>query len=280
MRRLFLALFVVSVLAAPPAWADFDDTGPQIPRRAEKPKRSISDEVYPPWVIRLVEPVAEPFGRTAAHVVWRKGRIGGEREAMALLARSVRPLDIVLTKSRGRLTGHLIPGWFTHAVVYLGRESELKALGVWNDAAVKPHQAAIRAGKVWIEAVSRRVKLSPVGKAIDADQLLVLRAPLGSEHKRKAARALFAHLGTPYDFHMDAADGDALFCAELVDHAMALGLPRREQYGRKTIVPAEIAADALAGRGRLAIRLYLKADRDGWAKGDKATLKRDIEAGW
>lgn len=278
--RVLAALLLALALATNPAQADFDDTGPRIVRKSAKTPRNGPDGRYPPWVIELIDPVAEPFGRAAAHVVWRKGRIGGQKEAMALLTRTLRPLDVVLTKSRGRLTGRLIPGQFTHAVVYLGGERALKALGVWDAPEVRPHRAAIRAGKVWIEAVSRKVKLSPVNKAIDADQLVVLRASLGEAAGRKAARGLFAHLGVPYDFHLDAGDSDALFCAELVDHAMALGLPRREQYGRATIVPAEIAAAALEGRSRLSFVLYLKSDRDGWTKGDRATLKKDIETGW
>ncbi|MBK8458407.1 MAG: hypothetical protein IPL47_15925 [Phyllobacteriaceae bacterium] len=279
MRRI-LALLASLLLAVTPAMADYVDSGGQLHVNQPRACRDNPAEPYPPWVIKLVEPVAEPFGRAAAHVVWRHGRIGRRSDAMALLARTLRPLDIVLTKSNGRLTGHLIPGQFAHAVVYLGGEKDLKALGVWSDPAVKPHHAAIRAGRVYVEALSSRDKLSPLNKAIDADQLVVLRTGLGKTARARAARGYFAHLGVPYDFHMDAGESEALFCAELVDHVMALGLPRREQYGRTTIVPAEIAAAALAGKGGLSFVLYLKADRDGWLKGDRAMLKRDIEAGW
>lgn len=270
MRRI-LALALASVLTAAPALGGGQESG--------KGPRTGPD-IYPPWLIRVLEPVAEPFGRTASHIVWRSGRIGRKADAMALLARALRPLDVVLTKSRGRLTGRLIPGLFTHAVVYLGTERELRALGVWNTPEVRPHQGAIRAGKTWIEAVSRRVKLSGVKKAVDADQLVLLRPRLGASSKRRAALDLFAHLGAPYDYHMNAAEDDALFCAELVGHAMAIALPRREQYGRTTIVPADIAAQALAGRGSLSVVLYLKADREGWLRGDKATLRQDLREGW
>ncbi len=274
------AAFLALAIFSGPAIAEFDvvehDKGPI----SGSSKREGPAETYPRWLIRLVDPIAEPFGRTAAHLVWRKGQVTSHAEALGYLQANLRPLDILVTKSRGRLTGHLIPGWFSHAVVYLGSESSLRALGAWSDPEVRPHLSSIRSGKVYIEAVSSKVRLTGIAKAIDADQVAVLRPRLPARARRQALREFFAHVGTPYDFRIDAGESDRLYCAELVDHVLKAHLPRHMHYGRQVIWPAEMATAALSGRNGLGFVLYVKADRGNWIVGDRAMLKKDIAEHW
>lgn len=276
---LVVAVCMAMGLASIPSFAEFNGDHPPAPFPV-KSGRDGPSEAYPRWLIRLVDPVAEPFGRTAAHVVWRKGKVTSRAEAMAYLQADLRPLDILVTKSRGRLTGHLIPGWFSHAVVYLGSEPGLRAIGVWDDPSVRPYRSSIRAGMVFIEAVSRKVRLATIEKAVDADQVAVLRPRLGTAARRRAARAFFDHIGTPYDFRLDAGESDSLYCVELIDHVLRTNLPKHAQYGRQIMWPAEMANTALSERNGLSFILYVKADRRNWIVGDRAMLRKDIDEHW
>ncbi len=277
--RLCAVLLALTMFPGP-AIAEFNGAEHDARSNSATAKRDGPAETYPRWLIRLVDPVAEPFGRTAAHLVWRKGQVTSQAEAMTYLRANLRPLDILVTKSRGRVTGHLIPGWFSHAVVYLGSEADLRALGVWSDPEIRPHLLAIRSGRDFVEAVSSKVRLAGIEKAIDADQVAVLRPRLSAAARRQALRAFLAHVGTPYDFRIDAGESDRLYCAELVDHVLKAHLPRHMQYGRQVIWPAEMATAALSGRNGLDFVLYIKADRSNWIVGDRAMLKKDIAEHW
>lgn len=268
---------IVALLAAWPAAAEFNP-----PERMATVKVAPADPVarYPAWLIGLADPVAKPLGKVSAHMVWRKGRLYRQEAARTRLERTLRPLDLVLVQSDGRLSGHLIPGLFAHVAVYLGTERDLARLGVFDDPALARHRAAIAAGNTIIEAENPRVHLSPLDDMADADRLAVLRLPLSTAERARAARKLLAQLGTGFDFHADAGSPDELFCAELVEVAGIARLPSRTAYGRRTIVPTDLASAALSGRNGLTLVLYLRATRSGHEAPGRDQLRHDIDAAW
>ncbi len=236
-------------------------------------------ERYPRWMIDIYEPVAPVVGDVIGRVELRPGLLTGRTDALRHIGERLRPLDILVVSSKGRLTGNLIPGLFSHTLVYVGSEGELKALGAWNDPAVRPHHAAIRAGKVMIESDHRGVHLTTTAIALDTDRVAVFRPRIGD--RRRIATLLIAHVGTPYDFVFDNGDTAELYCAELIDHAMPdVGLPSRELYGRRMFLPDDAIAAGTAGRMRAAPVLYVRATESGWEDAGIAQLKRDLAAAW
>ena len=239
-------------------------------------------ERYPRWMIDVYEPVAPVLGDAIGRVELRRGLLAERPDALRHIAQRLRPLDILIVSSKGRLTGNLIPGLFSHTVVYVGSESELKALGAWDDPAVRPHHAAIRAGKVMIESDHRGVHLTTAATALDTDRVAVFRPRIGSRgHHRRVAAVLISHLGTPYDFVFDNGDAEKLYCAELIDHAMpGIGMPSRELYGRRMFLPDDAIAAGTDGRMRATPVLYVRATASGWEGVGTAELKRDLAAAW
>ncbi|HHZ10234.1 MAG TPA: hypothetical protein GX405_15810 [Rhizobiales bacterium] len=237
-------------------------------------------ERYPGWLIKAYEPVAPVLGEAFGRVVMRRGLLVEKPDALRHIAKRLRPLDILVVSSKGRLTGTLIPGLFSHTVVYVGSEAELKALGAWNDPAVRPHHADIRAGKVMIESDHRGVHLTTTATALDTDRVVILR-PRATGSGHRAAARLLAHVGTPYDFYFDNSDAAELYCAELVDHVMPeVGLPSRELYGRRMFLPDDAIDAATSGRMRATPVLYVRATDAAWEDAGAAELKRDLAAAW
>lgn len=214
-------------------------------------------ERQPRWLVAAAEPFAPIVGEVVGPITWRHGYIADETTQKRFVA-GLQPLDVVVVSSKGRLTGHLIPGLFQHATIYVGSERELRALGMWSHPSVVPHQEAIRRGARFIEADRKGVHLSPPSAVLDTDRAVALRPRIATPGwQRRAAATLFGALGTRFDFNFDAARADRLFCAELVCHAMPeLKLPRNKVYGRDTIIPDRVVYEAARGNPRLRFVTY------------------------
>ena len=215
---------------------------------------------YPEWLIKMADPFAPVVGRALAAVVWRRGYLAQQEAARDRIEARLRPTDIVLVSSKGRLTGRAIPGLFGHAAVYLGSEAELRSLGIWDDERLKPYRQAIRSGAVMIEADRKGVHLSSPDRVLDTDRVVVLRPQLPSaKARRNAALGYVEHVGTRFDFRFDSDESERLFCAELVYHVLPeLGVPTRHVYGRDTVIPDDIVAKGLRTPYRLAVVLYVR----------------------
>ncbi len=246
---------------------------------AEKGACCVHVERYPSWLVAIAEPVAPLVGRTIAHVVWREGYLAGEAEREILA--QLRPLDVLLVSSKGRLSGHVIPGLFGHMAVHLGNEAELRAMGVWNEPSVRRHRDAIRDGATVIESDHKGVHLSRPSRVLNGDRVVVLRPRLSSPARRRVLESFYDHLGGRFDFHFDSGDSECVYCAELIDHvAPELHLPRRIAYGRQTIIPDDAAIHAARGLIPFHFLLYVEGDGKGSRRSTRRKLIADIEAEW
>lgn len=253
------------------------------PRGPEQGATCCGDiERYPTGLVDAFRPIAPEAGRVLAHVNWRKGYLLKREDAHAAIRAELRPLDVLITSSKGRITGHTIPGLFTHALIYLGTEAELKRAGVWETAAVRPFHQQVRAGKVFIESEHDGVHLSAEHVVLNTDRVAVLRPRAATAaRKAKALQDYFTAIGMPFDFRFDVTTPDRAFCAELVAIVMPeLGLPVTEAYGIKMILPESLPASAVDGTSGLGFVSYTRAGRDGWERLGASGLKADIEAEW
>jgi hypothetical protein len=176
----------------------------------------------------------------------------------------------------------MLPGLFGHVMIYTGTEADLRRLGVWDHPSVKPHQAAVRAGKWFIEADSHGVHLSTPAKALETDSVAILRPRLAGPARRAEVEIdLMARIGTCFDFKFDNGSTDEIYCAELARQSMPdLELPQRLMYGRQSTLPEDIVTHVAVKRARLDLVAYYRGSPSGYQKVDRATLIADLRNWW
>ena len=190
------------------------------------------------WDARLKNSASFPLYHAIAGVSRFLGhtRVTGRPPAiqdaqLARVASLLRPGDVLLAREDGFLSNAFLPGFWPHAILYLGPEGEWTQLRLADgtplgeDPVVQRALPAFRAktedghpARV-IEAVSAGVVFSSLEHALQKDYALALR-PLLSEAQRAAAiRRALALQGLPYDFDFDFASDDKVVCTELVYRA-------------------------------------------------------------
>lgn len=281
MIRRICTLFV-PLLVALAACTPVQDAGTVAPALAGTPLEHCCDSpaVYPPIVVALADPLAEPIGRAINSSPPRTGYLATPAAQKAVLD-VLRPLDIVDLSSRGRLSSQFLPGLFTHVAIYLGTEAQLRALGAWADPRIVPQQAAIRAGAIFVESDADGVHLSPAEAVLNTDAVVVMRPRLSRAARRAAAGGFAARLGEPFDFHFDDATPDVVYCTELVNQVLpGLALPTRHLYGRETILPEDIVLQTAVGKSQLDLVAYFTGTPEGWRRATRAALVADLRDWW
>jgi hypothetical protein len=208
-------------------------------------------------------------------------RLGWRREPL-ITARQIadledylEPGDIILTRDNLKLSALFIPGFWTHAALYLGRQAnfaayfaalpDLEEIGAFADLK-KSYQRVLQvlradAGTI-IEAVPDGVGTYPLSHLGPTDYLAVLRPLLPRETKLKALDNALALNGNVYDFYFDFDSKDALICSELVYHAYlpqngnpGLQFPLYLRNGRRFMSANDIAKKYSMDYGSAAQRL-------------------------
>lgn len=209
----------------------------------------------PPGNKNNIHPVSQVtagiIGTAAAQVVWRKGHLSKDSVAVERLMKSLRPLDIVIAKNGHRLTDKILPGYFTHAMIWLGREKELRRRGLWNRPALRPLHAAIRQGRTVLDIDYHGVRLVHHDGLMNSDGLVVLR-PISARNNAAAVkrfRAIARGLGGKYDFGFDLDTPDLVTCTEFTARLYPeINWTYRELLGRRQLVPDDMIDLALNGK--------------------------------
>jgi hypothetical protein len=199
------------------------------------------------------------FGNAVGLVETRHGKLYNQPVLEKQLAVQIRAGDILLEKTPFRLTDLMIPGYWGHAAIWVGSETELRELGVWDHPAVRPYQDAIRRDKRIVEALRAGVMLNSFAHFLNVDDFAVLR-PTQSDRAVKAARVVraFRQLGKSYDFNFDVETSDKIVCSELVYQVYTeMPWPTSTQLGRATISPDQVALRATPG-GPLKVMLLVE----------------------
>ncbi|MBC8481611.1 MAG: hypothetical protein H8D47_02995 [Planctomycetes bacterium] len=182
------------------------------------------------------------------------------------------PGDILLSRKNWYLSNVGLPGFWPHAILYLGSPDKFE--NYFNEIEVLAYIREISGEKLtfcqyldktypaqWltyqlgsdgkeycvIEGLSDGVILNTM-KATCGDYMAAIRPRLSKKAKAQAILKAFSHLGKPYDYNFDFATDHALVCTELVwrsyrpaDGKRGLKIPLVEIAGRKTLPANEIA---------------------------------------
>ncbi|HOX08664.1 MAG TPA: YiiX/YebB-like N1pC/P60 family cysteine hydrolase [Planctomycetota bacterium] len=215
-------------------------------------------------------------------------------EQLAELRPRLRAGDVLLARKNWYLSNVALPGFWPHAILYLGAPDELdkeldcpearaRAKKICGEElsplaclerkfpeAVKAWRAG-RGGRelLTMEAVSEGVQLSTLHE-VGGDYLVALRPKLDRADRAEALFAAFTHLAKPYDFDFDFATDHAIVCTELVwrsyrpaEGKKGLEIPLVDVMGRRTLPANEVARLYAAQRGRPEAQFEFVAFYDG-----------------
>lgn len=194
--------------------------------------------------------VAEWMGDTRVH---RVGQYLITEKLIAETLPKLEPGDILLVRKNWYLSNVGLPGFWPHAVLYIGDPAQLRTyfdtpeVREWvrrqpgspetrpsvGQTSSRPETLADLLAARWpakwleyqaghegdsyrvVEAISEGVVFNTM-KHASGDYLAVLRPRLDRVAKAQAIVEAFGHLGKPYDYEFDFATDHALVCTELV----------------------------------------------------------------
>ncbi len=217
--------------------------------------------------------VAEWMGDTR---VRRPGWYLVSEEQQAEIDPLLEPGDVMLSRKNWYVSNVGLPGFWPHAILYLGAPDKLEAyfddaeVRAWVKAKSGTEQSfadylAELSPSGWLryqagtpeapyrvmEAISEGVSLNTMTHAA-GDYLAAMRPRLSKVDKARAIAEAFGHLDKPYDFDFDFATDHALVCTELVwrsyrpsDEGPGLDIPLEQLAGRRTL-PANAIAKLFA----------------------------------
>jgi hypothetical protein len=221
----------------------------------------------------------------------------------------LRPGDILLQRREWYATNVGIPGFWTHAALYIGTpgerthffaDSELTDWFVEQggdkatldsilqarypeqyrqsvEAPEKNHPSRV------IEAIAEGVSFTSLEHSASADSLVVLRPNLPSQEIARAIIRAFHYSGRPYDFNFDFRTDSQLVCSELIykvyeptGNSPGLSLPLSDILDRPLLSPNEIARIFDAEYGKHGQQFTMVAFLDGNEKEMKA-VEADVK---
>lgn len=225
------------------------------------------------------------------------------REQIRAFGPRLQPGDILLERHYWYLSNLGLPGFWTHAALYVGTEAERREF--FNDPEVRGwvrgkgemsgnfesllrrrYSSAYGASSTSrednhlpriLEAVSEGVTFNTLEHSAAADSLAVLRPRLSRREKAEALLRAFHYSGRPYDFNFDFRTDSELVCSELIYkvYEPAPGMtgvhfPVSKVMGRPVTTPNDIARQFSEQHGTSSRQTDLVLFLDGSEKTDSA----------
>jgi hypothetical protein len=178
-------------------------------------------------------------------------------ELLQALRSKLEPGDVLLMRNDSRLTAALLPGFWTHAALFMGSRAHLEKLGLRSHSHVARHWEKIPEdpgplGCV-IEAMFPCVQLNPLEKCLQVDHVVVLRSRLSELEVANALGEALGQLGKPYDFDFDFNNTSRIVCTEVVYRSFhgrgRISFALTKRLGRFTLSGDDIVAQALDAPG-------------------------------
>ena len=207
-------------------------------------------------------------GKTVLAYQWRKGTLIKNPGVVKHLKSVLKPLDVANAKIRFKVSGKLIPGFWSHNGLWIGNEKELKEMGIWNHPKIKPYHKEIREGKSFLEAVKTGVALATIEhfiKNIDDVSIMRLKRLKPSQDKDYMAKRILTsigNIGKQYDFNFNFDYGDKIVCSDVVQLTFpSVKFPIKKSVGRFATTPDSIARAGLSGGDFKVMALYILGNK-------------------
>ena len=192
----------------------------------------------------------ETGGRVASELrdQWTPGKVdeGVHRQLESLL----QPGDVLICRHDRALTNLFLPGFWPHAALYIGSETDRDRLGIEIGDERKARWSGDR--RV-LEALKDGVLFRPLEETLEVDAVAVIRPQLDPSDVARALSRVAEHEGKLYNFDFDFFRSDRLVCTEVVYRAFdglgPISIPLRERSGRQTLSAEDLLDLAVAGDG-------------------------------
>lgn len=192
----------------------------------------------------------ETGGRVASELrdQWTPGKVdeGVRRQLESLL----QPGDVLICRHERALTNLFLPGFWPHAALYIGSETDRDRLGIEIDDERKARWSGDR--RVF-EALKDGVLFRPLETTLEVDAVAVIRPQLDPSEIARAISRVAEHEGKLYNFDFDFFRSDRLVCTEVVYRAYdglgPISIPLCERSGRQTLSAEDLLDLAVAGDG-------------------------------
>jgi hypothetical protein len=206
--------------------------------------------------------------------------------------RLLQPGDIILERREWFLSNIGLPGYWSHAALYIGTAVERQAYfnkGSHLEKDLLSHypeayQKSLSIQKDGqlprvIEAISEGVTFTTLEHSIAADSVVILRPRLSLAEKEIAIQHAFHFSGRPYDFNFDFLTDSALVCTELIYKVYepstfytGIKFPLRSLMGRQLMTANDIAEMFDKNYGSASQQLDFISFYDGHEWQQQATL--------
>jgi hypothetical protein len=251
--------------------------------------------------------VCKAMGRTK---VARLGENLVKPEQIAASARRMEPGDFMLQRREWYASNLGLPGFWTHAALYMGTAKERAAF--FDDADVRrlarengredgsfegllkdrfPEAYALAQSedeqghtRTVVEAIEKGVVFTSMEHSAACDSLAVFRPRLSKAEKAQAILRAFAYSGRPYDYSFDFLSDAALVCSELVFKAYepsngyrGVNFPKETLAGKLMVSPNGIARQFAEYYGKPELQNDLVLFLDGFENANTA-VEQDATA--
>lgn len=164
----------------------------------------------------------------------------------------LKPGDILIEKTKGAITDKLIPGYFSHVAVYVGRPEQLQSMRLSSgqlliDSPIfKKNSARLAEGQNVVEAIRPGVTLIDIRDWRVSDLVVLRIREYSQEYLADALLKSLSYVDTDYDFAFDINTRSIVMCSE-IPYQTFKGVNFRvaKSWGRWTLSPDDIAV--LAG---------------------------------
>lgn len=171
-----------------------------------------------------------------------------QRENAEKLLSQLRPGDIVLSKSAGYLTNQVIPGYFTHASIWLDVKNRRRyPVNAEKLSRESKREVTINDRSMAESTTIGGVHISSLRDFAHAQTYLILRPKqLDSNQKMEVMSNILKQMKKGYDFNFDIESSDLINCTELVFLAYDfIDWDTHYFMGKYTIFPDDILQTAL-----------------------------------
>jgi hypothetical protein len=237
---------------------------------AKNALKVLQDGAQSAW-LPVQQGVSEWMGDTK---VYRPGRSLISQAQIEQLQPKLLPGDVLLERREWYMSNIGLPGFWSHAALYLGTPEERRAFFADADTQTWVKEQGEASGDLElllqtlypaaysqsitpqerghavrvIEAIGEGVSFTTLEHSADCDSLVALRPRLSKAEKAAALVRAYHYSGRPYDFNFDFATDSELVCTELVYKSYepapdfpGLTFPLVEMLGRKVTPANEIA---------------------------------------
>ncbi|MCR9203972.1 MAG: YiiX/YebB-like N1pC/P60 family cysteine hydrolase [Halobacteriovoraceae bacterium] len=208
------------------------------------------------------------FGAVAGNIAWREGYLKNNTRLLNTLYENLKPFDLLMEKKAYKFTDITIPGHWGHVGIYLGTENQLREMGLWDTAEMKPFQEGISNGKTIFQVRRWGLEFDSLENFSNLDEIAVLRVKgfvTKSENSLKQSlKFLSEQMGKGYDFSFDAMTGETITCTEIVAFSYGpIRWPMETILGRLTISPNDMARLAFYNNSPLQTVYYFTGNERG-----------------